>query len=81
MHAEMKDCNRRVVIRSFALTIAATLLGCSGEETKVAEGDALARRKNKDEALDKALNPQGVPTKPKGKRSAANKAIDEMHLP
>jgi len=81
IHAEMRDYNRRVVIRSFGLTLTATLLGCSGEESKVAEGDSLARRKKKDEALEKMLNPQGVSTKPKGKRSAANKAIDEMHLP
>jgi hypothetical protein len=78
----MRSFNRRVAVRSFALAIAASLLGCSGEETKVAEGDSLARRKRKDEALDRMLNPDGTtPAKGKGKRSAASKAIDEKHLP
>ena len=66
-----------------------TIPGCSGESTLVAEGDAGARRKQKEEALNKMLNPTGVPAKAakvqgKGKsRPGASKegAADEMYLP
>ncbi len=63
--------------------------GCSGEKTLVAEGEPVARRKQKEESLNKMLNPTGAPapaTKARGKgksRSDALKdgAVDEMYLP
>jgi hypothetical protein len=62
---------------------AVALAGCSGEKTLVAEGDPAARRKAKDEALNKMLNPDGkAPAKGKGRpKSAKEKAVDEMYLP
>jgi hypothetical protein len=62
--------------------------GCSGEGT-VVEGDPVARRKHKEDALNKMLNPTGAPapaakTKGKGKSASAaakDAAVDEMYLP
>ena len=50
--------------------------GCSGDNTVVAEGDPTARRKSKEEALQKMINPSGAPVpSAKGKtRSGASKA-------
>jgi len=85
---------RRFFAYTAALPLFATFLwmaipGCSGENTLVAEGDPVARRKQKEEALNKMLNPNGVPAQAakaqgKGKsRSGASKegAVDEMYLP
>jgi hypothetical protein len=85
---------RRFFAYTAALPLFATFLwmaipGCSGENTLVAKGDPVARRKQKEEALNKMLNPTGVPAqaaKAKGKgksRSGASKegAVDEMYLP
>ena len=70
---------RRFFAYTAALPLLATFLwmaipGCSGENTVVAEGDPVARRKHKDDALNKVLNPTGVPApaaKAKGKPSRA----------
>ena len=66
---------RRFFAYTAALPLFATFLwmaipGCSGENTLVAEGDPVARRKQKEEALNKISNPTGVPAqaaKAKGK--------------
>ena len=63
----MKSPNRRYVFSLITLTLVgvltASVTGCSGETTKVAEGDAATRRKNKDDALDRMSNPFGTAPK------------------
>ena len=69
--------------------LTASVTGCSGETTKVAEGDAATRRKNKDDALDRMSNPFGTAPKTaagkaKGKsRPGASKKEPNvpLHLP
>jgi hypothetical protein len=69
--------------------IAASFTGCSEETNKVAEGDPAARRKQKDDALDRMSNPFGtapkaVATKTKGKTGSGtskNGANVPLNLP
>jgi hypothetical protein len=87
----MKQIRRFFAIAGALPVCAAVLVGiaatgCSDEKTLVAEGDPVARRKNKDEALNKMLNPNGesvAPSKSKksAKDAAREAAIDKMHLP
>ena len=57
----MNLINRREILRSIARCVggglAASIAGCSGETTVVAEGDPVTRRKNKDDAMNRMLNP------------------------
>jgi hypothetical protein len=68
--ADMNMLNRREALRSLARAlaggVAAAVAGCSGDSTTVVEGDPVARRKQKEDALQKALNPIGAPA-PKGR--------------
>ena len=69
--------------------ITATTAGCSGETTKVAPEEAAARRKNKDDALDRMSNPFGTApktaagkTKGKARSKTSKKEADvPLHLP
>jgi hypothetical protein len=72
-----------------AFLVSMSIPGCSSETTLVAEGEPLARRKQKEASLNKMLNPNGAPApatkaKSKGKSSSgASKdgAVDDMYLP
>jgi hypothetical protein len=59
---------RLVGLPLLATVIAAcSIVGCSGDQTVVVEGDPEVRRKNKENALEKTLYPNGKPA-PKAKR-------------
>jgi hypothetical protein len=78
-----------VALRLIAIFLAFVAApGCGGDQPLVAEGDSLARRKAKEDSLNRMLNPNGAPpaSKTKGKSksisdASKNKAIDEMYLP
>ena len=70
---------RRFFVYSIGLPICMTVLasitipGCSGGDSAVvAEGEPAVRRKDKDDALNKLVNPNNTPvTPPKGKSRSA----------
>lgn len=55
--------------------------GCTEETTTVSAGEALQRRKNKDDAMDRMLNPTGAAPKAKGKGKAKADPFADKHLP
>jgi hypothetical protein len=71
---------RRFVISSMAIpmiaiAVSATLPGCSGDSTVVAQGDPAARRKEKDDAIKKKMRLNGdTASAPTGRGSSKKKA-------
>ena len=77
-----RDFVGSMMTATLALTVGTLFFsGCSEETKTVSAEEALQRRKNKDDALERMLNPTGAPPKAKGKGKAKVDPFADKHLP